>query len=189
MRIIRYDRLVVNRRFDILLHPIRLRIVMVASGRTVTIADLARSLPDVAQATLYRQVAVLVEAGILEITDERPVRGTVERTYALNQGAATIDATQAHAMSAEEHLEAFTIFAGTLIDAYGRYLASPDAVPADDGVSYRQVPLWLDDDEFAELAADVAAAIARHVDNEPEPGRRRRLLTEIIMPDADQSPG
>ena len=92
-------------------------------------------------------------------------------------------------MSADEHLEAFSIFVGALIDAYGRYLTSPGAAPADDGVSYRQVPLWLDDDEFSALSADVASAIGRHIDNDPTPDRRRRLLTEIVMPDADQSPG
>lgn len=175
----------VNRRFDILLHPIRLRIVMVASGRTVTTTDLARSLPDVAQATLYRQVAVLVDAGILEVTDERPVRGTVERTYALNREAATIDAAQAREMTTDEHFEAFTVFVGTLIDAYGRYLATPGAEPVDDGVSYRQVPLWLDEDEFATLATDIASAVGLHLDNEPTPERRRRLLTTIVVPDAE----
>ena len=53
-----------------------------------------------------------------------------------------------------------------------------------DGVGYRQVPLELSDQEFAELAGRLDAALAPVLQNAPADGRRRRMLTTIVMPAA-----
>lgn len=73
-----------TRRSDILLHPVRLRIVLTAAGDEVTTADIAKRLPDVPQSTLYRHIAKLAGAGILDIVGERQARGAIERTYQVN---------------------------------------------------------------------------------------------------------
>lgn len=172
-----------TRRADLLLHPVRLRIVLAASGRDVTTADIASELPDVPQATLYRQVAILAEAGILEVSAERPVRGTVERTYQVTSGAAALSGDDAATMDADAHQEAFAVFVGTLLESFGRYVTSPGADLAADGAGYRQVPLWLDDDEFITLTDELRTVLERYADREPGTGRRRTLTT-IVIPDA-----
>ena len=172
-----------SRRADLLLHPVRLRIVLAALGRSVTTADLAGALPDVPQASLYRHVAALADAGILEVSAERPVRGTVERTYRVGSGAASLTGADAATMDAEAHQEAFAVFVGTLLESFGRYVESPDADLAADGAGYRQVPLWLDDDEFSSLTEELRAVLERYVDRDPGPDRRRRTLTTIVIPD------
>src|SRR6185312_13615775 len=69
---------------ELLLHPVRLRIVHALSGgRTVTTAQLCARMPDVSQATVYRHVGLLTDAGILEVAGEQRVRGFVERSYRL----------------------------------------------------------------------------------------------------------
>ena len=50
-------------RSDILLHPVRLRIVLAVANDEITTADLAERLPDVATATLYRHIATLLDKG------------------------------------------------------------------------------------------------------------------------------
>src|SRR6185437_4634635 len=78
---------------DLVLHPVRLRILQAfLGGRRLTTGDLARELPDVAQAGLYRHVSRLAEGGVLEVVSERQARGAVERTYALRQENAWVDA-------------------------------------------------------------------------------------------------
>src|SRR3712207_9270812 len=93
---------------DLLLHPVRLRIVQAFLGdRTLTTADLHAELPDVPVATLYRHVGVLAEAGVLEVVGERRVRGSTERTYRLGAGAASGGPGGAAAMGREEHRRGF----------------------------------------------------------------------------------
>ena len=73
---------------ELLLHPVRLRIVhAVIDGRPFTTSDLCARLPDVSQATIYRQVALLAAGGLVELDREDRVRGAVERTYRLQPGA------------------------------------------------------------------------------------------------------
>ena len=64
---------------DVVLHPVRLlRIVQAFLGdRELTTGELRSELRDVATATLYRQVAAMVDGGVLEVADERRVRGAV----------------------------------------------------------------------------------------------------------------
>ncbi len=173
---------------DLLLHPVRLRIVLECSSRDVTTPDLAARMPDVPHATLYRNVSVLVDAGILTVISERRIRGGVERTLRLASDAGVLDAADAASMSPDEHLRGFTVFAGALIAAYSRYLAQPAADPSSDAVSYRQLALWLSDDELAEMVAAVGAALQPFLDNAETPERRRVLLSTVLMPDAEHSP-
>lgn len=173
------------KRSDILLHPVRLRIVLAVAGDEVTTAEIARRVPDVPPATLYRHIAKLADAGMLDVVGERQVRGAVERTFSVNAAQTSVSADEVAGMSSEEHFEAFTTFAGILIESYGRYLNTEGADPSVDGVSFRQVRLWLTDNELENLAGDVVAALAGYVELEQTPERTPRLLSTILMPEPD----
>jgi hypothetical protein len=86
-------------------------------------------------------------------------------------------------MSLDEHMQAFTTFAGILIETYGRYLNTPGAAPATDGVSFRQSRLWLTESELDGLVSDVTTALAKYLDFEKTPERMPRLLSTILMPE------
>ena len=172
-----------TKKADLLLHPVRLRLVMAMSGAELTTTELAARLPDVAPATLYRHVARLHEGGILTVVGERRVRGGIERTYRIVDGAAHLGAADARRMSRDEHLTGFVTFVGTLIDAMGRYLDEPDSRPGDDPMGYRQVPLWLAPDELEAMAGELAAVLERYSANEPRPERTRTTLSTILIPE------
>ena len=173
---------------DLLLHPVRLRVVQAFLGdRTLTTAHLRAELPDVPAATLYRHVAVLADAGVLAVVGERKVRGAAERSYRLDLAAASVGPGDAAAMTAEDHRRAFTAFAATLMADFDRYIgrASPDGGAPDlagDRVGYRQAAVWVTDEEFDELAADLAAVVKARMANQPDGARRRRLVTTVHLP-------
>src|SRR5579864_9260405 len=119
---------------DLLLHPVRLRIVKAFLGdRALTTAQLAAELDDVPAGSLYRHMALLTKGGVLQVVAERRVRGAVERTYTLRLLAAQVGPDEVASMTPEQHRQAFTAYvAGMLADA-DRYLASAPADPAKDG--------------------------------------------------------
>jgi DNA-binding transcriptional ArsR family regulator len=177
---------------DLLLHPVRLRIVKAFLGeRALTTSELASELGDVPPGSLYRHVALLVKAGVLQVVAERRVRGAVERTYMLRLFAARIGPGEARAMSADEHAHAFMAYvAGMLADA-DRYLAAGQPDPARDGADYRVGALWLSDREFAELLQDLTEVFQPRLANAPGKGRRRRMIYTVFLPapeDAKQPP-
>jgi len=172
-------------RADLLLHPVRLRVVQAFLGdRTLTTADLRAELADVPVASLYRHVALLADAGVLTVVGERKVRGAAERSYRLDLPAASVGPAEAAAMSVEDHRRAFRTFAATLLADFDRYLdrsgGSPDL--AADRVGYRQAAVWVTDEEFDALVADLGRVLASRLANAPDGARRRRLISTVHVP-------
>jgi hypothetical protein len=167
---------------ELLLHPVRLRIVQAFLGdRELTTGRLRELLPDVATATLYRQVTTLSDAGVLEVTEERRVRGAAERSYRLRVQAASVGPEQAAELTPEQHRQAFTTFVAGLLGDFDRYLARGDVDLGRDLVGYRQTAVHLTDAELLELVDEIGAVLDRYRALPPE-GRTRRLLTTILLP-------
>ncbi len=175
-------------RAEILLHPVRLRIVLAFGSEELTTAQLAERLPDVAHATLYRHVATLANAGMLEVVAERRVRGGIERTYALVADAVKLGPDQAAAMSKDELLRGFVVYSGAMIEAFGRYLDHPAADLSEDPVAFRQAAIWLDDEERADLVERLRDAFAPYLGNEPTDTRERLLVNTVLIPDPSARP-
>lgn len=170
-------------RADLVLHPIRLRIVQAFLGdRALTTTQLRNELPDVPPASLYRQVARLVEGGVLSVVAERRVRGTQERTYILRTAAANVGFDDLAKMSSEDHRQAFLTFVAGLIADFDSYLARPKIDLVRDGVSYRLMGLWLTDQELAELGRELFSALQPRLVNAPKRGRKRRILATVLLP-------
>jgi hypothetical protein len=168
---------------DLLLHPVRLRIVQAfLGGRVLTTAELGAALDDVPTASLYRHVGRLADAGVLVVAGERRVRGAAERSYRLDLEAASVD--DLASMDGEDHRRAFATFVAALLADFDRYVARagerPDLLA--DGVGFRQAGLWLDDEEHAELVRDLAEVVRARMDFSARPGRRRRLLSTVLVP-------
>ena len=168
---------------DLLLHPVRLRIVQAFLGdRALTTSDLAAELADIPPASLYRHVARLVDAGVLAVVAERRVRGALERTYVLRLPAATVGLDEVESMTADDHRHAFMAFVAGLLGDFDRYLDRGDIDLLRDGVSYRLAALWLDDAEYTALLRDLARVLHPRLANLPGPGRKRRILGSVLLP-------
>ena len=168
---------------ELLLHPVRLRIVHAMSGARVrTTADLCAALPDVSRATLYRHVSLLVDGKVLEVVDERRVHGALERHYRLLQDRTRIDTDAARTMSPDDHRRGFAAAMAALLAEFEAYLARDGADPVADQVGYRQGVLWLSSEEVTELVAEWLALLRGRAGNGPAPGRRPHLLSAILFP-------
>lgn len=175
---------------DLLLHPVRMRIIQTflggIHGRRMTAQQLSEELQDVPPATLYRQLNKLAHAGVLVVAEERQVRGAVEKVYELPPHAAQISPAELAKLTREDHMRLFTMFISSLLGNFGRYLERERVDFVRDGVGYREVALYLTDDEFFRVAAALNQAIRPVLGNQPAPGRTRRLFSSIVMPLSDR---
>jgi hypothetical protein len=168
---------------ELLLHPVRLRIVQTFLGdRALTTTQLRAELPDVPPASLYRHVARLVDHGVLSVVAQRHVRGALERTYVLQGAAARINPGGVAKMTVDEHRQAFLAFLAGLIGDAERYLARGNIDPLGDGASYNLAGLWLDDVELMEFARELYTVVQPRLANGPKPGRTRRILATVLLP-------
>jgi hypothetical protein len=174
---------------DLLLHPVRLRVVQAFLGdRALTTTALRSELPDIPAASLYRHVARLVGGGVLAVVAERRVRGAVERTYVLRTAAASVSLDEVAKMTPDEHRQAFLAYVAGLIGDFDRYLARGDIDLLRDGVSYRLAGMWLDDTELNELARELVTAIQPRLANAPKTGRKRRIFGTVLLPGGHAEP-
>jgi DNA-binding transcriptional ArsR family regulator len=182
-------------RADLLLHPVRLRILKAFLGdRALTTSQLAAELDDVPAGSLYRHVALLTKAGVLQVVAERRIRGAVERTYTLRLLAAQIQPGEIAAMTPEEHSQAFMAYVAGLLADFDRYLAAGPPNPIRDGAVYQMAAMWLTATEFTDFLRDLRTIAQPRLANAPSKGRRRRLLYTVLLPapekpSGDEGPG
>ena len=178
-------------RADLVLHPVRLRLIVALARRQLTARQLSELLPDIPQATLYHHLGLLTRAGYLRIVSERQVRGMVEKRYAFAETSSLLTPDDLANLSSEEHLRLFTTFVTTLIGEFARYLEQHASnAPIDlfaDRVGYRETPVYLSDDEFDAAQEALNQAVLPFLRQETAPHRRRRLLAVITFPDAEES--
>lgn len=168
---------------DLLLQPVRLRIVHALSGgRVCTTADLCASLPDIPKTTVYRHVGLLADGGVLEVASEQRVRGAVERHYRLRRDRTVIGAEAGASMSLDDHRHGFAAAMAALHAEFNAYLDRPGADPFADHVAYRQGIIWLSEDEINEMIGEMRAVLAARAGNQPAPGRSPRLMSLIQFP-------
>lgn len=173
---------------DLLLHPVRLRILTELAGQQMTPRQLGEIIADVPQATLYRQIKTLFEGGVLAVVAEQTVNGAVERTYGVVQGSARLTMEDVRALSREEHLRYFTIFASTLIDSFARYLQNADLDHVlDEGLSYNSVTIYLNDAEREQFHSTLLGLAQQMLANPRTPDRKGYTIASFFIPKEDQN--
>lgn len=177
-----------NTKAQLILHPVRMRIVQTLMGnRKLTVHEMAERLPNVPQATLYRNLNKLVAGNILEVVDSRQVRGTVEKIYALGDMKANLTKEDFERSTTEEQMNWFIQFAAGLIDRYGRYLDQDQIDLVKDGLAFREADLYMSEEEFETFKSDILNAYEKVMQNEPAPHRSKRTVSFIAIPEADNS--
>ncbi len=138
-----------------LLHPVRMRVVLAMGSEDLTTKQLSKSLPDVAQASLYRAIARLVDAGIIAVVERRQRGGAMERVYRV------VDAPDSEHSTATAH--GFVAAADTLarslsVDA-AQWAACPDWEPHQ--AHLRREVLHLNREQLAEFTARLETSFDR----------------------------
>jgi hypothetical protein len=168
---------------DLLLHPVRLRIILATAGRQVTAQQLAKELPDVPQATLYRNINTLAAGGMLVVVRERRVRNTVEKTYALPDQSLMLTAEDLEDAQPEDYIRLFTQYLGLLLGYYVRYIQEGNVDLNRDNVLFQMFPAYLSQVEAQELGQALKATLLPYVKNGPSPERQRSIFGLISLPD------
>lgn len=173
---------------DLIFHPIRLDIISALTTQRMTAGELAKIMPGVPLTTLYRHINLLVEGGLLEVVEEHPIRGTVERVYAL-AGPPSLKAEDLEGMTKKDYEQSFAIFLSSLLRDAKHYLEhKPDDREIDllaDGVEVTKLQLQLSDEEFRTLNTQIFEMILSVAKNEPAPDRKRRVFSYVFIPVED----
>ena len=159
----------------------RLMIEIMRRGK-VTAKYLAEKCVDIPQTTLYRYLKRMTDDGLLKIVGETPIRGTVEKTYALTfdpSDPPSVLGQNSGAMYMQMFFQYFLTFAKIFQD----YCDTPgiDIKKDRSGLSLSHV--YLTDEELEKVAADMAQILYPLQENKPKPERKLRTVGLIISPE------
>jgi DNA-binding transcriptional ArsR family regulator len=169
-----------------ILHPVRMRIIQaLMKNKKMTVQQIAKELPEVPQATLYRHLNKLVKAKAIVVVEENKIRGVVERVYGIEADPYAVAAKDLSEQGKAEHVNLFYQFLMTLLGDFERYLDSGNVDLMRDGVMFRSAAMYASDEEYKEFLKDYIKALDKIRDNGPSPERRLRKITTILMPNID----
>ncbi len=171
-----------NDKVKLMMHPIRMRLVTELSERQLTTRELAAALPDIPQATLYRQIKRLLDGGVFYVVEENVVNGAVERTYALVVERVQLTHEDVAGLSSEQHVEMFSMFAASLIHTFTRSMEK-NADRDVKNVQYARTNVYLSDVERKAFEEKLSDLITDLMANQPNAERKRYALASVFLPD------
>lgn len=159
-----------------MLNPTRVRIVQeLAKGRSLTAAELCERIGDVPRTTMYRHIGVLVESGVVSVVSEKKIRGSLERSLALNVGEI------ARNNSLENASQKALGFLMNRYARFHRYFSGADPDTGRDMIFFNTTVLMMDDEEFGRFLSELRGLLAKYSLGAAE-GRRPRDISVISTP-------
>jgi len=161
---------------EVMLNPVRMRIIQeLATSQSMTTTKLCEKISDVPRTTIYRHINILLDNNILSIVSEKKIRGSLERTLALNIGEITKHNTLENA---SQNALAF------LMNRYVRfhnYFSGENSSPAIDKIFLNNTVLMMDDNEYDQFLSELRVLLRKY-SFEAANGRKARDISIISSP-------
>ena len=168
---------------DCFMNPVTCRLFLEIHAKgSVTAKQLAEVHKDIAQTTLYRYLSRMTNDGIIKIVKETPIRGTVEKAYALafDFGAGIESVIDSN--SGEAFMGLFMQYISGFIKSFQEYCKRDDINIKEDVSTFTTAPIYVTNDELFVAIQKIGEIVTGLVANEPSPERKLRSLGFIITP-------
>ncbi len=165
--------------------PIDSRILMeVTERKTATAKELAATLTDISQASLYRHLGKMVKNGVLKIAEERPVRALMEKVYALDMDTTMDIPRLLEENRGDVYLSLFAQFSAALMREFADYAARDGIDIQKDGSGFSTGPIAVNLEELEGLMIKIGELVApyRTPEQAAKPGRKMHSLALIVTP-------
>jgi hypothetical protein len=142
---------------EIILNPVRMRIIQeLSTGQTITANKLCERISDVPRTTMYRHINILIDYNILSVVSEKKVRGSLERTLAIN-----ITEISKHNNIENAAQNAFGFLMSNYVK-FHKYFNGENADPARDLIFLNNTVLMMSDTEFSQFIEELRQLILKY---------------------------
>jgi len=163
--------------------PVKTKMILEIQKRErATTGQLAEEFTQIPQATLYRYLKKMLTDDIIKIVDEIPVRGTVEKVYAL---AFDFDENNKSIMEENDgkaYMQAATLYMLGILEEFKEYSERDDINLSGDGSGFSHAPIYATTEELVEMSTKIADIISPLMRNPSGGERKLRNICTIITP-------
>lgn len=161
---------------EVMLNPVRMRIIQeLATRQNITASELCEKISDVPRTTIYRHINILLDNNILSVVSEKKIRGSLERTLALNTGEILKNNTIENASQSAWSF---------LMNRYARfhnYFSGENPDPGKDKIFLNTTVLMMNDSEFDQFLSELRDLLIKY-NFEVADGRKSRDISVISAP-------
>lgn len=174
---------------DILLHPVRMKIVrvlMTNSQNGLTPLEMAKMIQDVPQATLYRHIQKLTDAGIIKVWKEEKVRAVMEKRYIVNIEDASLHPDEWKRYTIEEKLDYYSYYQLALFNQYQTYLEKIEKQNVNDKATLAMLDVRLNEPVFEEFQQELTELMMKYhkmSEGDANQDKKNRSIGITIIPD------
>lgn len=161
-------------KFDVINHPVRMRIFQTLYSGPYSINQLSRLLPDVPRPSLYRHIHKMLDAGVITVAGTRHVNGIEERFFTAIDGRIDPDIAK-QTDGIQKLADHISIYGAIVAQDLARYLIEygpPDL----ESIAARDHTFWATDEEFQHLRETIYQLLHQLEQNPPAAGRTLRRL-------------
>ena len=178
----------VNNKVEILMHPVRIKICQALlrhKEQGLTPLEMVKILKDVPQATLYRHIQILVDAGIISVIQEKKVKSVSEKYYVINENEIKINGEEWSQVSIEEKLNYISYYQLLLMTQYKNYLEKLDEESSkEDQSTFSVVELKIDENQFIQFQKELNELMTKYFDaTNSDPDAPARTVAITIIPE------
>jgi len=175
---------------EILMHPVRIKIsqaLMRNKESGLTPLEMVKIIQDVPQATLYRHIQMLLDAGVIKVINEKKVRSVTEKYYALNEDAARLDSTDWKTTKMEEKISFISYYQLSLLSQYQNYLSSLEHKSnSEDRATFSLLELNIEEEEFENFQRELNDLMLKYYQKKNNNGTvLTRTIAVTIIPDSN----
>lgn len=176
-------------RVELLIHPVRLRIIQALGQERLTTQALAERLPNVPVSSLYRHLQLLRRGDVLDVVEKRLVNGIEEKVYAVT-GRTHLSRDEMAQLTAAEHRKYFATYLLSLMQGFADYVESAGGADgaidmAADYAGYSEVIFFANEAELQSFQTVLNKAVRPLLENKASARRRRYRMAIIAHPTGD----
>lgn len=158
---------------EVMLNPVRIRIIQeLATRGNMTATELCEKASDIPRTTMYRHINILLDNNILSVVSEKKIRGSMERTFALN-----IEEISKH-NTLENASQNALVFLMNRYARFHNYFNGENPNPAKDKIFLNYTVLMMDDNEFDQFLSELRGLLIKY--NFESANRRKPRDISII---------
>jgi DNA-binding transcriptional ArsR family regulator len=173
-----------SKALNLILHPVRLRIIQTLVRRERNTQHIAEALPDIPVSSLYRHIRLLLESGYIEVASTRSVNGIEERTYRTSESKPPLLSDEDFkGLSKDELQQAFSMLVGMILTSFQDYLdATPEPDWKRDRLSCAEFTFFATPDEFDGIWQNIWGSLMKAETVPQTSGRLKRKIALASYP-------
>jgi len=156
--------------------------IEVSKQGRISAKQLTEILPDIPAPSLYRYLQKLHKAGILDIAEVIPIRGTVEKIYAVSKTFQVKMDEMLKNNDGASYMALFMQYMAGIVAEFQAYTARPDLNLLQDGSGFTVNPIYATLGELVEAHHKIHEALAPLTQNKPGGNRKLHNLCLITTP-------